>query len=804
MPEAADRKDARRAGRSVSRTGRFEWHDHRMHWMSKVRRRRSPTPRTPRPTIFDWKVPDHASAARRARSPARCTGRRCRAAALPSRPILDRGAVADRRSASPCSSCAGGARLRRGSPRRPGDAPPLLVAARVARRCSRRSRPLAAAAPAHAHALLEGTVARARRGLRARAGPGGAALQRAGGDRLRRGAGVRRRAASRCSAGEPFHPAGTATTRSRCGCATACPTAATRRPTASCRPTRTPSAAASCSASATGGGAGGQRRRPARRPGRRARSPRSRSPRRARSSTARSRSALGVLAVLLLAWLPALRSAAGAGEGWSAAAAAFAARSPDAAARRRGARARWRRWPRSCCRPRRPRARRCGRRSAGCARCSTRASASCGARRRGLGAAGCCRRPPAAVPALRPATVGAAGPRCPARAVTWALAAPARARAAARASAGTPACRTRSRCCCRPTSLHVLAAGAWIGGLAVLVLALPAATRRLEPARPHAAAGGDRLARFSDARARRGGACCCAGGHRPVAARAAARSTTSGTRAFGRAILVKAALVSALLGLGALNRRRTLPAARAAPRARPPRPAAPACCCGARCAPRSRSASAALAVTGALAGYAPATAAVRRPVLGLGRARPGARRAHRRARPRAGANEIHVYLFDRSDGRQYDAPEGAALRGLAARAGRSSRSSSRPRKAGPGHYVVGAAALVAAGRLAPRARRPHHATSTSSAPPSRSRSNEGGNPHAHDPSWPPPRRRSLLAPAAAQAHVTLQPDTAPAGGFTRLDVRVPNERDDAGTTKVDVQLPPGFIAASYEPVPAGR
>ena len=59
----------------------------------------------------------------------------------------------------------------------------------------------------------------------------------------------------------------------------------------------------------------------------------------------------------------------------------------------------------------------------------------------------------------------------------------------------------------------------------------------------------------------------------------------------------------------------------------------------------------------------------------------------------------------------------------------------------------------------------------------------------------------LLVPAAGHAHVTVQPDTAPAGGFTRLDVRVPNERDDAGTTKVDVQLPPGFISASYEPVP---
>ena len=57
-----------------------------------------------------------------------------------------------------------------------------------------------------------------------------------------------------------------------------------------------------------------------------------------------------------------------------------------------------------------------------------------------------------------------------------------------------------------------------------------------------------------------------------------------------------------------------------------------------------------------------------------------------------------------------------------------------------------------------------------------------------------------LAPTAA-AHVTLQPSEAPAGGFTRLDVRVPNERDNAGTTKVEVQMPPGFLSVSYEPEP---
>jgi periplasmic copper chaperone A len=59
---------------------------------------------------------------------------------------------------------------------------------------------------------------------------------------------------------------------------------------------------------------------------------------------------------------------------------------------------------------------------------------------------------------------------------------------------------------------------------------------------------------------------------------------------------------------------------------------------------------------------------------------------------------------------------------------------------------------------------------------------------------------AAVSPSAALAHVTLQPPTAPAGGFVRLDVRVPNERDDEATNKVDVQFPEGFTAARYEPV----
>jgi uncharacterized protein YcnI len=53
----------------------------------------------------------------------------------------------------------------------------------------------------------------------------------------------------------------------------------------------------------------------------------------------------------------------------------------------------------------------------------------------------------------------------------------------------------------------------------------------------------------------------------------------------------------------------------------------------------------------------------------------------------------------------------------------------------------------------------------------------------------------------AGAHVTLQPTEAPADGFTRLNVRVPNERDEASTTQVRVRFPPGFYSVSYEPVP---
>jgi periplasmic copper chaperone A len=59
----------------------------------------------------------------------------------------------------------------------------------------------------------------------------------------------------------------------------------------------------------------------------------------------------------------------------------------------------------------------------------------------------------------------------------------------------------------------------------------------------------------------------------------------------------------------------------------------------------------------------------------------------------------------------------------------------------------------------------------------------------------------LAAPAVAQAHVTLNPREVTAGSFTVMNVRVPNERDDAGTTKVDVRFPDGFYSVLYKKVP---
>lgn len=60
---------------------------------------------------------------------------------------------------------------------------------------------------------------------------------------------------------------------------------------------------------------------------------------------------------------------------------------------------------------------------------------------------------------------------------------------------------------------------------------------------------------------------------------------------------------------------------------------------------------------------------------------------------------------------------------------------------------------------------------------------------------------TLSSPGLAQAHISLHPNTIPAGSFVTLDVRVPGEQQGAYAYKIDMQVPPGFTAIDIQNVP---
>ncbi|MGW0497883.1 YcnI family copper-binding membrane protein [Streptomyces sp. NPDC003007] len=60
----------------------------------------------------------------------------------------------------------------------------------------------------------------------------------------------------------------------------------------------------------------------------------------------------------------------------------------------------------------------------------------------------------------------------------------------------------------------------------------------------------------------------------------------------------------------------------------------------------------------------------------------------------------------------------------------------------------------------------------------------------------------LALSAPASAHVTVQPEgTAAKGGYAVVDFKVPNERDNASTTKLEVNFPTDHPLASVMPEP---
>ena len=61
---------------------------------------------------------------------------------------------------------------------------------------------------------------------------------------------------------------------------------------------------------------------------------------------------------------------------------------------------------------------------------------------------------------------------------------------------------------------------------------------------------------------------------------------------------------------------------------------------------------------------------------------------------------------------------------------------------------------------------------------------------------------ALAFPATASAHVTVNPNTATQGGYTKVTFRVPNEKDDASTTKLEIAIPTDkpIASVSLKPV----
>jgi uncharacterized protein YcnI len=58
---------------------------------------------------------------------------------------------------------------------------------------------------------------------------------------------------------------------------------------------------------------------------------------------------------------------------------------------------------------------------------------------------------------------------------------------------------------------------------------------------------------------------------------------------------------------------------------------------------------------------------------------------------------------------------------------------------------------------------------------------------------------ALAVASVAAAHVTVNPNRVAAGSFARFAIRVPNERPNASTVRVSVQLPLGLAFVAFQP-----
>lgn len=238
--------------------------------------------------------------------------------------------------------------------------------------------------------------------------------------------------------------------------------------------------------------------------------------------------------------------------------------------------------------------------------------------------------------------------------------------------------------------VHVAAMAVWLGGLTALLFAAPRGTRELEPSdrsRLLAAA----LSRFSRVALVAVGAILLTGLIQAyVYVRRLDALTETG---YGRAVLIKFILLMALIGIAAYNRQRSVPRLnRIAAGGEPPGRAGLLL----RRALRAEVALlvVVLGVTAALASYAPPITAQSGPFSA--ESTFGPIQLEISVEPaRVGANEIHVYLFDAKTGAPY-----AKVKELKAGAALPSRNISlplEPQLSGPGHYTIPDALLSSSG-----------------------------------------------------------------------------------------------------------
>jgi copper transport protein len=240
--------------------------------------------------------------------------------------------------------------------------------------------------------------------------------------------------------------------------------------------------------------------------------------------------------------------------------------------------------------------------------------------------------------------------------------------------------------------LHVLAMSVWVGGLAALLVAVPAATRALEPpGRTRLLAA--TLERFS-----------------PLALISVCVILASGLvqayvwvrtpahlidTAYGRAVLIKFCLLLVLIGLGAFNRRRSVPelSRLAAAGDTPGRSGVLL-----RRALRTEVAVIAvvLGVTAALSSYAPSTQASSGPANLTGTVGPA--QLEMTVDPaRVGANQVHLYLLNPKDGSQFTGAKEVDVSAMMPSKGIGPLEQTAV-KAGPGHYIDSSAVLGVPGK----------------------------------------------------------------------------------------------------------